>query len=187
MAAITNSTNPYAPHIHQTPFPGIGATFVHEAGDWKLYDGGAPLVRSLNLISATQGSFFETLHICGYRNGSIVFHIKFKKDLEKSARTYFKNLDVDDVICVARAKTSQQRTVLFTVLTRHNTLPPEHHELIRKLSHAENWFDVTPLRPGEKLACGNQGPTLDNIHDLAHAAGMTFDKARSCLTQPKKA
>jgi hypothetical protein len=187
MAAIASSTNSCIPAIQEAHFPGIGATFAHKAGDWKLDDAGIPLVRSIEFISTTPGSLLETFNICGYRDGNIIFGVKFQKELENSARIYFKfkNLELEEWICVARAKTPLQRSSLFSILSRHNTLPSEHHELIRKLAYAESWFEVTPLQTGETLARENRGPTLDNIYDLAHAFGVTSDQARSCLTQPK--
>lgn len=146
MAAITNSTNSCTSIIPEVPFPGIGATFVQEGRDWKHGDGVTAGGKSLNLISSTPDSFLEKLHIVGYPNGRIIFEVTFQETLEKAARIYFKNLQLyDDRICVARAKTSQQRSALFTILSRHNILPSEHHELIHELAYAEEWFEVTPL------------------------------------------
>jgi hypothetical protein len=159
----------------EATFPGIGAIFVHKAGDWKVYDAGISLVRSIEFISTTPGSFLNTFSIFGYRDGNIIFGVTFQENLENTARIYFKELELEKWICVAYAKTSQQRSSLFAILSRHNTLPPEHHALIRTLAYAQNWFEVTPLQAGETLDSENRGPVQDNIYDLARSFGNTFE------------
>lgn len=151
MALVTNSLLPRDGMSLAPPFPGNGAQFIVEGDIWKISDHDEThLARSLNLKSQTDNSLFESVSICGYRKGEISFFSYFRHDPNCEVEMYFKNWTIP-VFKGLRAETAEQRAAIFQVLNRYNTLPPEHLDLIRKLAHAQNWFEVTPLGPNEHL------------------------------------
>ena len=139
----------------EMPFPGKGADFILD-GDWDVdCTSTCALVRSLDFSSNTPDSFFRKMSVLGYRDGKIVLSVTFQRTQEEITRKYFtqKQLPISDVYSgFCRANSIEEKNKLFAILTRYNIIPEEHVDLINKLINAQSWYDITPLKPGEKLS-----------------------------------
>jgi len=139
--------------ISEPEFPGIEATFVHQAGDWSVFNTcQGNLVREIRCRSVIPRSFFSECSLRGYLNGSITLTVSVNENLKNVAKHYFAEKGLNGYYDNEYiAFEPEERARLYAILAAHNRLPEGYSPLIRLLANAINWLEATPLTHVERL------------------------------------
>lgn len=128
--------------INSIPFPGMGARFVHNYGNWERMSSGADLVRIMKFKSATEGSLFYEFSLLGYRDGTIRISVDTKA--RELVANYLQQLQfVKDFLwgccdCF-RSETDEDTRTLFTILARNNEIPAEYYDRMKQIVESGHW------------------------------------------------
>lgn len=125
--------------IVETPYPGKPARFIHDSGDWSLFNcGGADSCRCMEFKSSTKDSLIKGFSVLGYKDGDICISIDFSsKKSSKDLKQYLKQFDLVpgflDLEDGYKSHGKDQLKIFFNILSNNNEIPVSHFEKIRDL------------------------------------------------------
>lgn len=137
--------------IDTVPFPGIGARFTQTNRGWdQIIPFNDELVREIKLVSEKKDSLFEEMSVLGYRDGGVAIFLTFKQ-FRTEASAYLQKLGIkaDYHPFLKSDKSNIKR--LLSIIAKHNQIPADQFDLIKKLAESGDWTKVTPLQNGENL------------------------------------
>lgn len=122
-------------------YPGISGKFLHNRGDWSVFNSGGNLCWEMKFKSITPNSLIKKFSVLGYSDSSVVIHIDYEKKNFQKIRFYLQHFDIvinepcDNYSC--RSKTLDQLVTIFNIFAQNNDIPVDNPEL-RSLFGLEN-------------------------------------------------